>query len=51
MPVDPRLRVMPISPKHADAQALARTIVEGMRGGISSPPLNGAVPSPKTQQD
>jgi hypothetical protein len=51
MPVAPALRVMPISPKHADAQALARTIVEGMRGGISPPPLDRAVPSRKAQQD
>jgi len=51
MPVAPPLRVMPIAPKHADAQALARTIVEGMRVGISPPPFDGAVPSTKAQQD
>ena len=51
MPLAPRLRVMPIAPKHTDAHALARTILEAMRVGVSPPPSDLAAPSAHGQRD
>jgi hypothetical protein len=48
MPIAPQ--PSPIAPQNLDAQALARSIVEAMGGGVSLPPQDGAVPLQKAAQ-